>query len=430
MSLTKVTYAMIKGNVANILDFGADATGSTNSSVAIQAAIDSGVDIIYYPQGTYLISTPVTIKSNQTHTGDGATITSSGNIFQPDNNSSNVIIENLIFAGTGKAIYQADSAYYSISYIIRNCKFAKSLAECVYFTPINCVIEENYFGFNLGSVGASHRHLSMAGKPTGSTAANANVIRKNYFTAAVGATESIYLFYGTGNTFSENIWENNSTRAVQINGGGLTQFDGNYIESNTAYHQIYIQANATAIPSPANDIYTNYVITFTNNVVNMLTAGNFAIFGLDANSYHLSIVGNILFTNQSPAYITDTPAGTNAGVIEYRRNKNYNASFTETGLQAWNFSDTGQFQSGLKTDSPYNSTTTSSSNLVVLTNGVVQRSTANIAVHVAGLGTAVSFQGQRRFVDDATVTTFASIVAGGGANQVPVYSDGVDWRIG
>lgn len=38
--------------------------------------------------------------------------------------------------------------------------------------------------------------------------------------------------------------------------------------------------------------------------------------------------------------------------------------------------------------------------------------------------------GARRMVNDATVTTFASIVAGGGANTVPVYSDGTDWRIG
>lgn len=38
--------------------------------------------------------------------------------------------------------------------------------------------------------------------------------------------------------------------------------------------------------------------------------------------------------------------------------------------------------------------------------------------------------GARAFVSDATATTFASIVAGTGANKVPVYSDGTDWRIG
>jgi hypothetical protein len=33
-------------------------------------------------------------------------------------------------------------------------------------------------------------------------------------------------------------------------------------------------------------------------------------------------------------------------------------------------------------------------------------------------------------VTDASATTFHSIVAGGGANVVPVFSDGTDWRIG
>lgn len=41
-----------------------------------------------------------------------------------------------------------------------------------------------------------------------------------------------------------------------------------------------------------------------------------------------------------------------------------------------------------------------------------------------------STAGVRGFVTDATATTFASVVAGGGANGVPVYFDGSAWRIG
>ncbi len=43
---------------------------------------------------------------------------------------------------------------------------------------------------------------------------------------------------------------------------------------------------------------------------------------------------------------------------------------------------------------------------------------------------AAGENGRRAFVSDATTTTFASIVAGGGANTVPVYDDGANWRIG
>lgn len=50
---------------------------------------------------------------------------------------------------------------------------------------------------------------------------------------------------------------------------------------------------------------------------------------------------------------------------------------------------------------------------------------------VATLPSAVtSGVGARSFVSDATATTFASTVAGGGANKVPVYSDGTNWKIG
>lgn len=38
--------------------------------------------------------------------------------------------------------------------------------------------------------------------------------------------------------------------------------------------------------------------------------------------------------------------------------------------------------------------------------------------------------GARSFVTDATATTFMSVVAGGGANKVPVVSDGTNWLIG
>jgi hypothetical protein len=43
---------------------------------------------------------------------------------------------------------------------------------------------------------------------------------------------------------------------------------------------------------------------------------------------------------------------------------------------------------------------------------------------------ATSGIGARTFVSDANATTFASTVVGGGANKVPVYSDGTNWKIG
>lgn len=47
---------------------------------------------------------------------------------------------------------------------------------------------------------------------------------------------------------------------------------------------------------------------------------------------------------------------------------------------------------------------------------------------VSELPTATA--GVRGFVTDANATTFASVVAGGGTDGVPVYFDGTSWRIG
>lgn len=49
---------------------------------------------------------------------------------------------------------------------------------------------------------------------------------------------------------------------------------------------------------------------------------------------------------------------------------------------------------------------------------------------VASLPAAATGAGTRHFVTDATAATFLSIVAGGGANKVPVVSDGTNWLIG
>ena len=65
MSLTKASYSMITGAVVNVLDFGADATGATDSTSAIQAAIDSVTNgTVYFPNGTYSINTTLEIDAD------------------------------------------------------------------------------------------------------------------------------------------------------------------------------------------------------------------------------------------------------------------------------------------------------------------------------------------------------------------------------
>ena len=70
-------------------------------------------------------------------------------------------------------------------------------------------------------------------------------------------------------------------------------------------------------------------------------------------------------------------------------------------------------------------------NTTVPWNKVVANTARTIPSTVAALPAAgTAGAGTRAFVTDANATTFASVVASGGANLVPVYSDGTNWRIG
>lgn len=66
----------------------------------------------------------------------------------------------------------------------------------------------------------------------------------------------------------------------------------------------------------------------------------------------------------------------------------------------------------------------------VTTQQIANYAQSQVPLLVANLPTAIGFAGLRLFVSDATATTFDSIVAGSGSNKVPVFSDGLVWRIG
>lgn len=67
MALTKTTQRMLSGGVINVLDYGADPTGSADSSSAIQAAVNAAKttqQVIYVPAGIYSMASQVTFADN------------------------------------------------------------------------------------------------------------------------------------------------------------------------------------------------------------------------------------------------------------------------------------------------------------------------------------------------------------------------------
>lgn len=63
MSLTKASFSMINGIPVNVLDYGADPTGVTDSTQELQDAVTAAVaagNSVYMPAGTYLITDTIT----------------------------------------------------------------------------------------------------------------------------------------------------------------------------------------------------------------------------------------------------------------------------------------------------------------------------------------------------------------------------------
>lgn len=101
MSLTKVSYSMITGSPANILDFGANTIpGTTDMYPAFLAAYNSGASSIYIPQGNYKLSQ--TLKLDRAVTIYGETSAGTRD-FLPANTSL------ITFTGTGAAFEMVGS---------------------------------------------------------------------------------------------------------------------------------------------------------------------------------------------------------------------------------------------------------------------------------------------------------------------------------
>jgi hypothetical protein len=82
MSLTKVSYSMIAGEVINVLDYGAIADGVTDASSAIQNALDDAAiskKSVYIPAGVYAIGATITAPSYFSLFGDPHNYTSGDN---------------------------------------------------------------------------------------------------------------------------------------------------------------------------------------------------------------------------------------------------------------------------------------------------------------------------------------------------------------
>lgn len=175
MSLTKVSYSMIEGNVVNVLDFGATGNGTTDDTAAIQAAINSVTrGVVEIPAGTYKCNSGLTLdvskcringefaKLDFTSLGTSLTaisITGSANGSSPYYQAGTVLSGLIIqgpsnSTGTNTGLYFNSAAEPGPSHIkiqdvvVYNFKHGAQIGNNAYIITFdNCDLHTNGIGF-------------------------------------------------------------------------------------------------------------------------------------------------------------------------------------------------------------------------------------------------------------------------------------------
>ena len=221
----------------SILDFGADATGATDSTTAIQNAITAGVtnsQIVFFPAGTYLVTDTLNIPIGTQICGEhqhngvntfGIPVNSTTINFVPASAKSLFVASGATYGGENKRFY------YSISglYIKGNST-----------TPTG----NSVYAFDLTGIGqSSFSNLAIENFQTGIYAVNTltndltaiNIENCTVSCVTYGGTISPTLQLATTDVWSNCIFRT-SPIGVQSTGASLTiRFEDCFFESCTNY---------------------------------------------------------------------------------------------------------------------------------------------------------------------------------------------------
>lgn len=345
----------------NVLDYGADSTGVSNSKTAFTNAIATGLPV-YVPKGTYLVNgtgtgvAQLTLNAGQTIFGDGeASIiktTTSDRILALGDNS---IASKLRFEGSGAGAglqWQAGVIASTVKWLITDCTFVNFSGNDttnggggVFFASIapgstvggrieGCSFLNNYAGLNFASRGEyiTVTGCIINGNTTGIADAAGNITISNCVITT--NTTGIKLQDGTndGHGFVSNCTINHNTTNLDI----ADQAIGMTFSNCGLYVGDINISNSSGIKFIACDIADGGTVTLTNNTnlyrtncyinntVTVVSGENFTVIqdvSLSANSKFLQLASD-------DYKITDL-RGTTTG-LEY--SADYSAGFSTRSL--------------------------------------------------------------------------------------------------
>ena len=214
MSLTKVSYSMITGDVINVKDYGAVGGAGTDDTAAIQAAFTAAAGrTVFFPAGTYTVTGTMTLTNGMKVIGEGynSTIiyqsTANTTIFYPATDNE---ICNLKFTGTG-------------AYSVGGREAIKGDPTGTGIAGIRIHIHDCYFDSTLSTTGVGGDNCTDW------------IIENNYFNLGANGEHGIYLSSGstrchvTGNYLNKSVSGGIGSNAINIKGNASCWFESNFI---------------------------------------------------------------------------------------------------------------------------------------------------------------------------------------------------------
>ena len=310
MSLTKVSFSMINGDVVNVLDYGAVGDGITNDTTAITNAIATGKSV-FFPKGTYLTGAQTVTTQGQTFFGEGA-----GSIIQASSASANLFtVQASYVTFTDLRMNGASTTNATTSYAI----FTDQANPALFLTAERLVITgaNELFGFNDGiklDNGCTYSNIinchfdrlwgAISGTGYGVLCAGnrAKIISCNFLASSERGRHAVYITAGA----SDCIVSENSVDGFNLD--GITQY------------AIGAQSSCD------RNIYSNNIVT--NCVSNgNVTSGAIGIFGYTDSAL---IIGNTITGSSAKGIVVDgTGVTTNKNTVITGNIVNYS---TLTGI--------------------------------------------------------------------------------------------------
>lgn len=188
MALTKASYSLVNGAPLNVLDYGAIGNGTTDDTAAIQLAVTAAYAqerALYFPAGTYLMASTITMGNNATDAArfcyffgegkDSVIKVTAANVNpflwqgpNPDVDGAGnridgrILIEKLRFLGPTSASTNTNSIgvkFYGVQGItLRDCTFngwvnGEFYQNCDIVSRYNVYSQSNYNGVNTAATG-------------------------------------------------------------------------------------------------------------------------------------------------------------------------------------------------------------------------------------------------------------------------------------